>query len=580
MGWAVKMSPLVVAALALTALAAGYRFYSRHLATRLFDLDAHRTTPAHRLRDNVDYIPSNRYILFGHQYASITGLSPMLGPAIAVIWGWLPATLWIVVGAIFVGAVQDFGAMAVSLRGRGLSIGAITENLVGPRGKTLFHIIIFFLIALAMGVFVHIIATLFSPQFYPESVLPSTLMIVIALVAGLGRYRYKWGLLPLTLTGLVVLVALVGVGIEYPVVGPSIGQWKWLLLGYAFTASVLPVWLLLQPRDYINSLLLYAGVGAMYAGFILTNPSFAAPAIDLHPQGAPAMFPFVFIVIACGAASGFHALVSSGTSAKQLDKETDAPFVGYGAMIGESILGLMAVLACTAGFVSREDWLTRYVSWQSADSLGNNIGAFIGGTSHFLGALGFSKSLGQTFVAVLVVSFALTSLDSATRLLRYNIAEMGHTFKLDLLNNRFIASGIAVLAIWFFAFFEVGGEFAGLILWQLFGTTNQLLAGLALLAVTIYLLRRGKPIAYTLLPMALMLLLTLSAMTSNLLDFWTAGQWMLFLTGGSILLLALWLTVESALAVRKYRQNPLIEGLEIDFGTATIEHNRPSEEKM
>ena len=573
------MSPLVVATLALTALAIGYRFYSRHLAIRLFGLDANRATPAHTLRDDVDYVPTNRFILFGHQYASITGLSPMLGPAIAVIWGWLPATLWIVVGAIFVGAVQDFGAMVVSLRARGLSIGALTEDLVGRRGKTLFHIIIFFLIALAMGVFVHIIATLFSPQFYPESVLPSSLMIVSALVVGLGRYRYKWGLLPLTATALVILVGLVGAGIEYPVVGPSLGQWKWLLLGYAFIASVLPVWLLLQPRDYINSLLLYVGVGAMYLGFALTNPSFAAPAIDLRPEGAPAMFPFVFIVIACGAASGFHALVSSGTSAKQLDKETDAPFVGYGAMIGESTLGLMAVLACTAGFVSREDWLTRYVSWQSADNLGSNIGAFISGSSHFLGALGFSESLGQTFVAVLVVSFALTSLDSATRLLRYNITEMGHTFKLGLLDNRFIASGFAVLAIWFFAFFEVGGEFAGLILWQLFGTTNQLLAGLALLAITIYLLRRGKPLAYTILPMALMLLLTLSAMTSNLIDFWTAGQWMLLITGGLILALALWLTVESGIAVRNYQRNPSIEELKIDLGAATIMDNRSSEEK-
>ena len=573
------MSPLVVATLALIALAIGYRFYSRHLAIRLFGLAANRATPAHTLRDDVDYVPTNRFILFGHQYASITGLSPMLGPAIAVIWGWLPATLWIVVGAIFVGAVQDFGAMVVSLRARGLSIGALTENLVGRRGKTLFHIIIFFLIALAMGVFVHIIATLFSPQFYPESVLPSSLMIVSALVVGLGRYRYKWGLLPLTATALVILIGLVGAGIEYPFVGPSLGQWKWLLLGYAFIASVLPVWLLLQPRDYINSLLLYVGVGAMYLGFALTNPSFAAPAIDLRPEGAPAMFPFVFIVIACGAASGFHALVSSGTSAKQLDKETDAPFVGYGAMIGESTLGLMAVLACTAGFVSREDWLTRYVSWQSADSLGNNIGAFIGGSSHFLRALGFSESVGQTFVAVLVVSFALTSLDSATRLLRYNITEMGHTFKLGLLDNRFIASGFAVLAIWFFAFFEVGGEFAGLILWQLFGTTNQLLAGLALLAITIYLLRRGKPLAYTILPMALMLLLTLSAMTSNLIDFWTAGQWMLLITGGLILALALWLTVESGIAVRNYQRNPSIEKLEIDLGAATIMDNRSSEEK-
>ena len=308
------MSPLAVAILALAAFVIAYRFYARHLALRLFELDATRPTPAHRLRDDLDYVPANRYVLFGHQYASITGLSPMLGPAIAVIWGWLPATLWVVIGAVFVGAVQDFGALAVSIRARGLSIGKITENLVGIRAKTLFHLIIFFLIALAMGVFVHIIATLFSPDFYPESVLPSSLLIVVAITLGVGMYRRRWGLVPLTVAGFVAMVILVAIGIRYPVVGPSLAQWKWLLLGYAFLASVLPVWLLLQPRDYINSLLLYVGVGAMNLCFAFTNPSFMAPAIDFRPEEAPAMFPFVFIVIACGAASGFHALVSSGTS--------------------------------------------------------------------------------------------------------------------------------------------------------------------------------------------------------------------------------------------------------------------------
>ena len=563
------MSPLAVALLAVAAYGLAYRFYARHLATRLFELDATRRTPAHRLRDDVDYMPANRHVLFGHQYASITGLSPMLGPAIAVIWGWLPATLWVVLGAIFVGAVQDFGALVVSLRARGLSLGKITESLVGHRAKTLFHIIIFFLIALAMGVFVHIIATLFSPDFYPESVLPSGLLIAIAITVGFGMYRRHWGLVPLTVAGFVTMVVLVGVGIRYPVIGPSLAGWKWLLLGYAFLASVLPVWLLLQPRDYINSLLLYVGVGSMYLGFFFTNPSFVAPAVDLHPAGAPAMFPFVFIVIACGAASGFHALVSSGTSAKQLDKETDAPFVGYGAMLGESALGLMAVLACTAGFVSEEEWLARYVSWQAADSLGNNIAAFIGGTSRFLGALGFSQPTANTFVSVLVVSFALTSLDSATRLLRYNVAEMGETLGLRVLDNRIVASGVAVTAIWFFAFYEVGDEFAGLVLWQLFGTTNQLLAGLALLAITVYLLRRGKPLVYTLLPMAFMLVSTLLAMASNLITFWTDSQWVLLATGTTIFVLAVWLAVESALAVRLVRRHPITEGLEVEFGTTT-----------
>ena len=277
------------------------------------------------------------------------------------------------------------------------------------------------------------------------------------------------------------------------------------------------------------------------------------------------MFPFVFIVIACGAVSGFHALVSSGTSAKQLDKETDAPLVGYGAMLGESLLGLMAVLACTAGFVSRQEWFARYQSWESADSLGGNVAAFISGTTHFLTAVGFSPSVATTFVAVLVVSFALTSLDSATRLLRYNVAEVGETLRAPALQNRYLTSAIAVAAIWFFAFFQVGGEFAGLILWQLFGTTNQLLAGLALLAITVYLFRRGKPLVYTLVPMLFVLASTLTAMASNLIDFWQAGQRGLLATGGIIFGLALWLAGESWIAVRRFQKSGTPEALEVRF---------------
>ena len=563
------MNPLLVTLLCFGAYLLAYRFYAQHLARRLFELDPSRLTPAHRLRDEVDYVPANRFVLFGHQYASITGLSPMLGPAIAVIWGWLPAMLWIVLGAIFVGAVHDFGALAVSIRARGMSIGKVTENLVGQRGKTLFHIIIFFLIALAMGVFVHVIGVLFSPEFYPEAVLPSSMLIVIAMIMGTVIYRRGWRIPPVTTLGFVAMLAFVWAGIEYPIIGPSLAQWKWLLLLYAFAASVLPVWMLLQPRDYINSLLLYLGVGAMYVGLFAARPTFVAPAVDLNPEGAPPIFPFVFVVIACGAASGFHALVSSGTSAKQLNRETDARFIGYGAMIGESLLGLMAVLACTAGFVSQEEWLDRYVSWQAADTLGSNIGTFIGGTTHFLGALGFPAEMASTFVAVLVVSFALTSLDSATRLLRYNVSEMGETLGVRALGNRYVASVVAVTAIWFFAFYEVAGESAGLVLWTLFGTTNQLLAGLALLAVTIYLLRRGKPVIYTLLPMLFMLVSTISAMGSNLIDFWREGEWILFATGGLILVLALWLTLEAWLAVRRYRGRPVVEGLEVQFAPQT-----------
>jgi len=559
------MTPLIAAVICIAAYALAYRFYARFLATHLFALSPQRVTPAHTLRDDVDYMPTNRFVLFGHHYASITGLSPMLGPAIAVIWGWLPAMLWVVLGAIFVGAVHDFSALAVSIRARGMSIGKVAEGLVGKRAKSLFHIIIFFLIALAMGVFVDVVATLFSPAFYPESVFPTGALMVVAITMGVLVYRFNWSLAPLTAVGFVLMLLFVWLGIRMPIVGPSMVQWKWLLLGYAFAASVLPVWLLLQPRDYLNSLLLYLGLGGMYAGLVVSNPQFVAPAIDLSPEGAPPMFPFVFIVIACGAASGFHSLVSSGTTAKQLDKETDAVFIGYGGMLGESLLGLMAVLACTAGFISREDWLGHYATWDSAQGLGNNIGAFISGTSHFLAGLGVPLAVGSTFIAVVVVSFALTTLDSATRLLRYNIAEISETIQVPAIGNRYVASVLACGAIGIFAFYQVDGQAAGLVLWQLFGTTNQLMAGLALLAATLYLLQRGKPIIYTAVPMFFMLISTMAAMLIKLRDFWNASNWLLLITGAILFAIAIWLSGEAIAAVRRYKREPVVETLEVEF---------------
>lgn len=559
------MSPLLATLLCFAAYYVAYRYYARYLSRRIFELDPERTTPAHRMRDDIDYIPTNRYVLFGHQYASVTGLSPMLGPAVAVIWGWFPAMLWVVLGGIFVGAVHDFGALAVSLRARGMSIGKVTESLIGARAKTLFHIIIFFLIALAMGVFVDIIALLFTPDFYPESVVPSAALIVIAVVMGTVIYRRGVSIAPVTLAGFALMLVFLWLGIEHPVVGPSLDTWKWLLLIYSFAASVLPVWRLLQPRDWINSLLLYFGVGAMYLGLFITRPAFAAPAVELHPEGAPSLFPFLFVIIACGAVSGFHSLVSSGTSAKQLNRETDAPLVGYGAMIGESLLGLLAVVACTAGFSSRAEWTSHYASWQTSEGLGNSIGAFISGASRFLSGLGLPSEFASAFVAVLIVSFALTSLDSATRLLRYNISEMGETARISALANRYVASGLAVAAIWFFAFFKVAGRSAGLVLWQLFGTTNQLLAGLALLAITLYLFQRRKPIRYTFLPMVFIFTATLTAMVMNLIEFWKQGILVLLITGGVLFILAVWLTIEAALAVRRYRNEPPVETLEVRF---------------
>ncbi len=398
--------------------------------------------------------------------------------------------------------------------------------------------------------------------------------MIIAAVIGWAGYRRQVSWKILTPAGFILLLVLVIIskdpsvltftGLGNPAAAPGVQGWSSLLLFYAFLASVLPVWSLLQPRDFLNSLLLYLGLSGLYVGFFILQPQFVAPAVRLHPEGAPGLFPFVFIIIACGAASGFHSLVASGTTAKQLDKETDARFVGYGGMVGESMLALIAVLATTAGIISSDAWEQQYASWDRVQGLGAQVGVFIQGCSTFLQSLGLDRYTGSSFISLIVVSYALTSLDSATRLLRYNIEEISDTFGISFLKNRYTSSMGAVLAIGFFAFYKIDGQPAGLALWQLFGTTNQLLAGLALLAVTLYLLQRGKPWYYTGIPMIFMLISTLKAMGSNVLIFLGKREWPLFLLGLILIILASWLMIEAVLAVWRFqRSKQVITSLEV-----------------
>jgi len=444
---------------------------------------------------------------------------------------------------------------------------------------TLFHLIIFFLVSLGMGVFVYVIAFLFSPApseaeaaiHFPQAVIPSFGLMGIAAVVGYLTFRKGMSWRNLATVGFVALLVLIGVstqpavvqasGLANPETALGIDGWSWVLLGYAFIASVLPVWSLLQPRDFLNSLLLYIGLTGLYLGVFVGAPEFAAPAVNLHPEGAPSMIPFVFIVIACGAASGFHSLVSSGTTAKQLDDEMDARPIGYGGMIGESLLGLIAVLATTAGMASEAEWSTQYSSWGAVQGLGAKVGGFINGASTFLEALGVDPYVGASFISLVVVSYALTSLDSATRLLRYNVEEMAETLGLSV--NRYLSSALAVVAIAFFAFYQIDGKPAGLSLWALFGTTNQLLAGLALLVVTLYLLQRGKPWLVTGVPMVALLGATLFAMVTNIGGFWEQGAWPLLAVGCVLLVLAVWLVVEAGLALVRVRREGAVEGLDL-----------------
>ncbi|MAE72371.1 MAG: carbon starvation protein A [Gemmatimonadetes bacterium] len=567
------MTPAMAAILAFVLYGLGYRYYSRYLSTRLFELSDSNITPARSMADGVDYVPTRPGVLFGHHFASITGLAPMLGPAVAVIWGWVPAFLWVVGGSLFVGCVHDFSAMVISVRNRGLSVGEVAANVIGPRARTLFHLIIFFGIALAMGVFVFVIAQLFSVELapghpgYPQAVLPSGILMIVAMIAGVLLYRKGFPLAPVAAVGFAVELFAIWLGMKFPTIGlparawPAADTWIVVLLVYAFAASVMPVWALLQSRDFLNSLLLYLGVGLAYIGLLVGNPPFVAPAIVPHPEGAPSIFPFVFIVIACGAASGFHGLVSSGTTAKQLDRETHARPIGYGAMIGESLLGLLATLACTAGFASSDIWHEHYGSWAAVQGLASKIDAFIQGTTLFLSGLGLPADLSAALIAMVVVSFALTTLDSATRLLRFNIEEIGNTLHISVTSNRYLSSALACGAIAFFAFYDVGGKPAALALWALFGTTNQLLAGLTLTLATLYLKHRRLPIWPTGLPALFMMVSTLSAMWGNLARFSSgpAADPLLLIVGAILMGLGVWLLIESVLVFRARKANTALE---------------------
>jgi carbon starvation protein len=568
-------------------------------------MDPGRYTPAHELQDGVDYVPTNRWVLFGHHFASISGLGPIVGPAIAVIWGWLPALLWIVFGTLLIGAVHDFTTMGVSVRNQGRSIGDVAAATITERSRFLFLVLIFFLITLAMGVFAYVIAVLFA-QLYPQTVVPVLGLMIIALVMGTVVRQKRVSLRTASIVGLTFLGLLIwhGLGIEVirndgmatalqlPFVSgmitvgvPGVKGWTYILMAYAFVASVLPVWLLLQPRDYLNSFLLYFGLIGLYAGLFWTAPTISAPTVtssSLVPD-LPPLFPILFITIACGAISGFHSLVSSGTTAKQLDSEEDGKFVGFGGMVAEGILALIVMLACVAGLGGFEAWQGHYGSWAEASGLAAKLDAFITGGAGFLSGIGISTQGGKIFISLVAVSFAMTTLDSGTRLLRYNIEEIADSLADGQQNvpfiNRYTSSLLAVVAIGFFALLEVpvqsGGEItyqpAGIFLWVLFGSSNQLLAALGLLTVTVYLYKRRRPVLYTLLPMIFMVIITINALAIQFFQQMprtirvpfattvgidpmtdTPGSWIIFGLVVTITLLSGWFVFEAIQAYRQY----------------------------
>ena len=585
------MDTLAIAVLSFFSFIVAYNTYGRWLGRKIFQLDDSAPVPSHQLNDGVDFVPTRRSVVFGHHFTSIAGTGPIVGPAIAVFWGWLPALLWVLVGSIFIGAVHDFGSLVVSMRNRGQTIGEVAGRMISKRARILFLLVLFFALTVILAIFGLVIASIFS--FYPQSVFSVWVAMPLAVAIGFWMRRHTGSIAVPSVAALLLLYAAVAAGVYlWPITLPSpdaaagadlsywqqmaspLVVWTAILFVYCFIASVLPVWTLLQPRDYINSLQLYVALVLIVGGLLVAHPTLVAPAWNASPPAdAPPMFPFLFITIACGAISGFHCLVSSGTSSKQIRRESDARYIGYGAMLLEGALAVLVILACCAGlgmgiFTSEGTVITPITGADGAPLLGADawqyvyggawaemnlaalVGAFVEGSANMIAAVGVPLPLAIGIIAVMVACFAATTLDSATRLQRYVIQELGADLGIPGLNNRFVATSVAVGTAAVIALVPGPGGApgtGGLLLWPMFGATNQLLAGLAFMVIAFYLVRHGKPVWFLALPALMMLVMPAWALILSLIGWFEDGNWLLFGVGLLIQCLQIWIVVEGAL---------------------------------
>ena len=633
------MTTLLIALGAMVGYVIAYHTYGRWLARKIFSLNPAASVPSIELNDDRDFVPTDKSVLFGHHFTSIAGTGPIVGPAIAVMWGWLPALVWVLLGSILVGAVHDFGALVVSMRSQGQTVGDVAGRVLNKRVRVLFLLVLFMALTIVLAIFGLVIASVFKQ--YPSAIFPCLVQIPIALAIGVWLHKRNVNLLLPSLLALGTMYVTLIFGntgflatINQTMASWSVITWVVILLAYSYVASVLPVWSLLQPRDYINSLQLITALGLVVLGLFVAGLfggaghdggermplAISAPMIRANPVGAPSVIPFLFITIACGACSGFHCLVSSGTSSKQIKCETDAQFVGYGSMLTEGFLATLVILACVAGLGlgtmnSAGEWVTgeaaymaRYASWDSAAGLGAKVAAFVDGSSNFLQAMAIPSGIAVAMMGVLVASFAGTTLDTACRLQRYVIQELAGTLggksstdpgggvsmnPMCWLTNKHCATIFAVVlaliiaalpkgtpevslsdavggkitaeyiadhpdlsetaasggvsgAAWWFENFAGKG---GLLLWPLFGATNQLLAGLAFLVIAFYLWRRNIPVWFIVIPMVFMLIIPAWAMLTDLPKWINSEEpnWVVIVIGISTLALEGWMLLEAVL---------------------------------
>ena len=552
------MNLIVLIIISAIILITAYYTYGKYVSKKL-GVDNSNITPSNTLEDGIDYVPTKSPLVLGHHFASIAGAGPIIGPVIAVAFGWIPAVIWIIIGGVFFGAVHDMASMLASLRHKGKSIGYVIEKQIGAKGKVLFLIFSFSTLILIVGVFADIIAKTFINN--PSVASSSILFIILAVVFGVvnkALKNSKYAFVITSIIGVVLMYFFVYLGKFIPI---NIGYnlWVIILLGYAFIASVTPVTLLLQPRDYLTSYLLYGLIIAAVIGIFIANPEVKMDNdIVFKSPDLGYIFPVLFVTVACGAISGFHSLVASGTTSKQLNKESDAKIVGYGGMLIETFLAILSVIAVMV--ISREEYVSQLLNH-------GPVSLFADGLGKIIAAIGISKQMATSFVALTVSAFALTTLDTCTRLARFTFQEYfddkEHSTIKKVGANRYIATTVVILSS---IVLLSTGEFD--VLWPIFGSANQLLAALALLAIAVWLIKKRINASFVLIPMYVMFAVALSSLCLFAITNYQNGTYILAILAGALFLLAivlLWLA-KNSLKREQLHQDFNIPGKNEDLG--------------
>ncbi|GIM31649.1 carbon starvation protein A [Paraclostridium bifermentans] len=533
------MNSLTLLLISALILFIGYVCYGGYLAKK-WGVDDTRKTPAHTKYDGVDYVPAKSPVLLGHHFASIAGAGPIVGPIQAAIFGWIPVALWVLIGSIFFGGVQDFGSLFASIRHEGKSIGEIIESNMGKKGKKLFALFAWLTLVLVVAAFANIVADNFVST--PQAASASIFFIVLAILFGIAVYRFKMPLIPASVVGVLMLFGCIYLGFLFPI-ALSKQTWIILLMIYIFIASVTPVWILLQPRDYLNSYLLYAMIIGALLGIVILRPEIQMDGFVGFNVGGQYLFPVLFVTVACGAISGFHSLVGSGTSSKQLYKESDAKKIGYGAMLIEGLLAIVALI--TVAYISNK---------QFGSLLGNGgpVNVFSEGIANFMASFGIPFGIGKTFTSLAISAFALTSLDTATRLGRFIFQEFFDTnglnnkeaTKANPLSNMYVSTTITVICSGLLA--VMGYEK----IWPIFGSANQLLAAIALMAIAIWLANSNKSFKEFIIPIIFMFIVTIVSLCFNIKAN-IGVNYALVIIAVLLLVLAIILIKEAIMFIRK-----------------------------